>query len=225
MWMMGLCALIAAPGYLKKGPRADWSMFGVSVFLAIGSLLWSFQASSDYLRDLEKRRAEFRSAQQGRPSLVITWVPGYVLNPIRNEFEVAIWPDGRILWRDTPIVWSKGPKGWSLSKGNYLESKIDPERVETLMDEIRGRDLFSKESWSRYWPDTSFMRVSLQDGPDSTVISSMPAAPRPGPGDADDIAVYQTYTWVRSKARELIPSKGKPVKRPGAEEQRRWVKP
>lgn len=161
-----------------------------------------------------------KASFSSKPAVLIKWVPGRGANPIRDEFEVAVWPDGRMVWRDTKISWAKGASGWSLNRGTYYQGNVDPEAVTALLSEARENGVFSKV-WSNRRPDSSYYSVVVRDGKEPARISCWRDGTFAGE-DKYDQDVIKQLSLVRAQVSKLQPLKRTRIAKPGLSIQKTW---
>jgi hypothetical protein len=102
---------------------------------------------------------------QGLPAVAVfteDWSLGST--NIGPRFLTAVWPDGRIIWARNQQ--EGGPP--------YLTAKIEPVKVQTLLEQFAKPGVFDKPGLRRSWfgPDSSFQVIWLQSGTNTTRLET-----------------------------------------------------
>jgi len=106
------------------------------------------------------------TAAPGAPAIAITLVYGMNAPTARigRDLQVAAWPDGRLVWAIDP---DHPDAGW-------LESRVEPEHVAALLDDLCARGVFEDEDFWRphYGPDGDYVVIQLVSGTDCIRLRS-----------------------------------------------------
>src|SRR5262245_28575940 len=106
------------------------------------------------------------TADSGSPAVAICLVYGGNALPARTGagLQLAAWPDGRLGWAIDP---SHPDAGW-------LEARIEPERIEALLDDLCARGVFEDEDfWQPHFgPDGDYVVIQLVSGADCIRLRS-----------------------------------------------------
>ncbi|HVT13482.1 MAG TPA: hypothetical protein VHE55_14555 [Fimbriimonadaceae bacterium] len=144
-----------------------------------------------------------------RPAFFVYFTPGFGPGLGRNEFEVAIWADGKVIWRDKLPIWQRKNGKWAILASDYVEANVGPAKVRAALDRIETAGAFRMDRQGEQWVDSSYTTIQVLDGRRKLrLYASVEPTHTPSPPWA------KAWVLVRKEVKSLIPKAGKHRKRP-----------